>query len=240
MIKQEIIRKKSPLSHIRMFSLLANYCIGYMYVYPMIVFYGSSLLYPDSNMVLPELEFMIYVFMILFSVLVGWPLLKEEYYLYKEEKGSFFPKLCICLKNLLYIYVGNLILGGIVQWLSKTEASANQESIAEAANVTPLLIIFTTLIFAPIVEEIVFRGVIYRFLRSRFNFMKASIISSLLFGFIHVYLSLFTGDYNDLWYIFVYAIAGFLIAKTYEETHSLYGAIFLHFLNNAIGILFLF
>ena len=65
MIKQEIIRKKSPLSHIRMFSLLANYCIGYMYVYPMIVFYGSSLLYPDSNMVLPELEFMIYVFMIL-------------------------------------------------------------------------------------------------------------------------------------------------------------------------------
>lgn len=240
MIIHETIRKKSPLSHIRMFSLLTNYCLGYMYIYPLIAFYGSTLLNSNSHTILPEMEFMIYIFMILFSILVGWPLLKEEYYLYKEEKREIFPKICICFKNLLYIYAGNLILGGIVQWLSKAESSINQESIAEAAKVTPLLIVFTTLIFAPIVEEIVFRGAIYRFLRSRLNFIKSSIISSLLFGFIHVYLSFFTGDYNDLWYILIYGIAGFFIAKTYEETNSLYMAIFLHFLNNAISILFLF
>ncbi len=240
MAQREKRRDKTSLSNSREILLVMNYCLGYMYVYPNAAAYISLLVNPYTSRLLPGLDFMIYIFMIVFSIFVSWPLLKGEYVILKDEIQDTTQKVYICLKNLLYIYLGNFLLGSIIQWLARSQSSANQSSLAQAAQSSPLIIIFTSLIFAPIVEEIVFRGSIFRFMRIKYSFMSAAIISSLLFGFIHVYVSLFTGNYYDLWYIFLYAIPGFFIAKTYEETNTIYGAIFLHFINNAIGLLFLF
>lgn len=235
----EKVWDRTSISNVRMILLVVNYCIGYMYIYPIIASMISLLVNPDANSLLVGLEFIIYAFMIVFCIIVGWPILKEEYFLLKNEKWEIGHKICVCLKNLLFIYISNMILGPIIRWLSQADTSANQTSIEQSVLSLPFITIFAVVIFAPIVEEIVFRGVIYRFIRLKYNFIKAAIISSFAFGFIHVYSSLFTGDYRDLWYMFSYAMTGFIIAKTYEETNSLYGTIFLHFINNAISLLFI-
>jgi membrane protease YdiL (CAAX protease family) len=56
------------------------------------------------------------------------------------------------------------------------------------------------------------------------------------FGFIHVFSSLLSGNFSDLWNIFTYMAMGFFFVKIYEETGSVFPAILLHVLNNAIAL----
>jgi membrane protease YdiL (CAAX protease family) len=81
-------------------------------------------------------------------------------------------------------------------------------------------------IAAPFAEEFLFRGLLYRYLRSRRSVQAAVLISSLIFAIAH-----FTPILIPV--LFVFGIAEALVAERYE---SLYPAMALHALNN--GALF--
>lgn len=81
-------------------------------------------------------------------------------------------------------------------------------------------------IAAPSAEEFLFRGLLYRYLRSRRSVQAAVLISSLVFAIAH-----FTPILIPV--LFVFGIAEALVAERYE---SLYPAMALHALNN--GALF--
>ena len=90
----------------------------------------------------------------------------------------------------------------------------------------PLIIyeFITSLIIAPIYEELIFRGVIYDDTKKLFNAKIAALVSSILFGLMH-----FNGGYSQ---VIKTAIGGLLSAYCYEKTKSLYACILLHSLNN--------
>lgn len=88
-----------------------------------------------------------------------------------------------------------------------------------------------TLIFAPIMEEILFRGVIYKN-DEKLGCVFASITSSVLFGFWHMTLS----------QIILASVLGFFSCYLYRKTKSIFPSMILHFLNNfksVIGIIIL-
>jgi len=84
-------------------------------------------------------------------------------------------------------------------------------------------------VFAPIVEEILFRGALYRYLRSKRGVVVSVIVSSLAFGFIHPY---------DLTGLIQVSVMGACLALMREWRGSLIAPIVAHMLHNGHLTLF--
>ena len=80
---------------------------------------------------------------------------------------------------------------------------------------------------APIVEELVFRGLLYRYLRARWSVTRAVLLSSAVFALVHLAFPLMPA-------LFVLGVALALAAERYG---SLYPSIALHALHNGIAVL---
>ena len=83
---------------------------------------------------------------------------------------------------------------------------------------------------APIVEEIVFRGCVYRFLKSQTTLLPAQILSGCVFSFMHWNLMSFVP----------LVIVGVFLARVYEKSGNLMVAIWFHAFFNAFSLLMLF
>lgn len=81
------------------------------------------------------------------------------------------------------------------------------------------------LVFAPIFEEIVFRGILFGTLRRRFSFLQAALISAVVFALAH--------GYGVLGLVSV-GTSGVIWAWGYERTRSLVPGVLAHFLNNLL------
>lgn len=81
------------------------------------------------------------------------------------------------------------------------------------------------LIFAPVFEEIVFRGILFGTLRRRVPFLVAALASAALFALAH--------GYGPLGFVTVSA-SGVIWAWSYERTRSLIPGMLAHGLNNAL------
>ncbi|OZM55805.1 CPBP family intramembrane metalloprotease [Lottiidibacillus patelloidae] len=105
--------------------------------------------------------------------------------------------------------------------------SENTESLVEIAKALPLFVIVGGLI-APILEEILFRKIIFGSLYKKFNnFFVAAIISSLLFAVIHV----------DFTHLLIYTAMGFTFAYLYVKTNRILVPIIAHAAMNSIVFL---
>lgn len=85
-------------------------------------------------------------------------------------------------------------------------------------------------LIAPYAEELFFRGFFYRALRNRLGVAGATITVGLVFGAIH-----YSGP-DTLPLLPVLALFGVVLCAVYQRTGSLYPAIALHALNNAIAL----
>lgn len=88
---------------------------------------------------------------------------------------------------------------------------------------------------APIAEETMFRGGVFGLLR-RFGRAAAYAVSIALFALYHVW-SFALSDPTAWLYLLQYLPAGFLLARVYEKTDSLWSAIFLHMTANGVSML---
>lgn len=92
------------------------------------------------------------------------------------------------------------------------------------------LLVILAIVMAPIVEEIIFRGCVYRFLKSQTSLLAAQIISGGVFASMHANLLSFVP----------LVIVGVVLARVYEKTGSLMVAIWFHAFFNAFSLLMLF
>lgn len=220
------------ISDIRILLLLSNYFIGYMYAYPYLLKFIYKVFELDIK-IYNFLTFVVYLFMIVFSIIIGYPVLKESI--------LRFPKVKKYLESILLSFVALYFVSGvtssIVMIITGADQSVNQSLIIDAFRESPLVIGSSIIIYAPIVEEIVFRGALFRGLRNRFSFIYSALISSLGFGFIHVFDSLIIGNYIDLWYLLTYSALGFVFCYSYEKNKTIYAPMLLHFMNNLLGLI---
>ena len=103
--------------------------------------------------------------------------------------------------------------------------SENTEQIVGLIQTTPL-IIFVTSIIGPILEEIVFRKVIFGSLYKRLNFFFAGLISSLIFSIAH----------GEPEHLILYGAMGFTFAFLYVKTKRILVPIFTHVAMNTIVV----
>lgn len=104
--------------------------------------------------------------------------------------------------------------------------SENTEQIFSLMEMTPIFVVIPA-ILAPILEEIVFRKIIFGTLYKRMNFFLAAIISSLIFGIIHF----------DLTHLLIYTAMGFVFAFLYIKTKRIIVPIIVHMGMNTLPII---
>lgn len=104
--------------------------------------------------------------------------------------------------------------------------SENTMAIMEVARAAPIFILLPA-IFAPVLEEIIFRKIIFGSLYKRMNFFLAGLLSALIFGFIH-------GEPQN---ILLYASMGYVFAYLYVKTKRIIVPIIVHAAMNTITVI---
>jgi len=137
-------------------------------------------------------------------------------------------------QNLFLRYTLGIIIIFIVG-SSNFQSSMNQKLLTLVISQYPFFMFFSTVIIAPIVEEIIFRFAIFKPLSVK-NKPIAYILSSFLFGFLHISTSLiFMHNFNELYTLPLYIGSGLVLAYVYDKTDKLAAPILVHMLNNYMG-----
>ena len=125
----------------------------------------------------------------------------------------------------LGIYIVTRIGAMVMMWEGVSN-STNQATI-ENIHMNPFVLITVTVIMAPIVEELVFRGIL---MGRVFNpdSIVGLILSGLLFGLAHMPNSI------GVW--IVYAGMGFVLGIVYRKFQKLEYCIMAHMINNSIAV----
>jgi len=90
---------------------------------------------------------------------------------------------------------------------------------------SPVWLILVGTVFAPVVEEVFFRGFLFQGFRQRYGWIPGLILSSLFFAAAHMSLVVLIPTF----------IFGAILAYVYHRTNSVWPGILLHFLVNAFG-----
>lgn len=155
------------------------------------------------------------------------------WYYFREKKYQYRPnyKKAFSIKNVLSIagiaFLGQyaldllmilvyFVMPGI--FAQYVDLMKNLE--INAAN--PVLMIFCVGIFGPLVEEVLFRGMVFGKLRRVFSFWPAALISGAIFGLYH--MNLVQGIYAGVF--------GIILAYVFEKTETIWGCYLLHALFN--------
>jgi len=138
---------------------------------------------------------------------------------------------------MLYILLSYLAAGVLLTLLGDSLSNPNNQALLDAASQSPQAVLGLAVFIAPIVEEILFRGVVFGGLRTKHRAL-AFIVSIALFGIYHVWqYALITMDWTLLLYAVQYIPAGYVLAWAYEKTDSIWVPIFLHMFINGASLL---
>ncbi|MFD2046463.1 CPBP family intramembrane glutamic endopeptidase [Ornithinibacillus salinisoli] len=104
--------------------------------------------------------------------------------------------------------------------------SENAELIVGVTRAIPLFMIIPAVI-APILEEVIFRKIIFGTFYKRMNFFFAALLSAFIFGIIH----------GEPEHLLIYASVGFVFAFLYVKTERIIVPIIVHMTLNTISVL---
>ena len=120
----------------------------------------------------------------------------------------------------------------IIVTLFPNSMATNQESINSIFSKAPIYMIISAVLFAPIVEETVFRLSIRNIFKNDKFFI---LISGFVFGALHVVSSF--NNFIDLIYILPYSIPGFFFAYALVKSKNIFVPISLHLFHNGFSML---
>lgn len=127
----------------------------------------------------------------------------------------------IMLINNLFI---SLILGKTI--------SGNEEVVRSYIDSSPLLMAISTVIFAPINEELTFRKSLRDALKNKWVY---ALTSGIIFGGLHIISYINTP--LDLIYLLPYSSLGISFALLYYKTNNIFSSISMHTMHNLLSII---
>ncbi|NLY80459.1 MAG: CPBP family intramembrane metalloprotease [Lysinibacillus sp.] len=140
---------------------------------------------------------------------------------FKGEKAPLSVAVGWGLIGFFLIYFGQVIGTQIELSLGIDYKSENTESIINITKIAPIMVL-ASVVFGPILEELVFRRVIFGSIIQTQNFWVAAFVSAIVFGVIHL----------DFSHIILYTITGFIFAFLYYKTKRLITPIIAHMMLN--------
>ncbi len=132
-----------------------------------------------------------------------------------------------------YVYVAlfglilSLAFNNLFDMISISDISENFSDVSLAIDSAPLVWqVLATVVAAPLVEELLFRGLIYKRLRRHFRPLYCALISSLIFGITHG---------NLVQFLYAFAV-GMALAYVFERYKNLWAPVLLHAMANLTAV----
>ena len=136
---------------------------------------------------------------------------------------------------ILYILLSYAVNSFLSLFLSDL-TNPNSSAVINETRLNPNTMLAIGVLLAPIVEEILFRGVVFGTLRKKSRLL-AYVVSSVFFSIYHLW-SYLIYSFNPVLLLFLvqYVPAGIVLAWSYERGRNVWCPVFLHMLINYISI----
>lgn len=162
------------------------------------------------------------------------------FFVYKNEIKKDFKDFKTNYKEYISKYfkfylIGVLLMGFsniILQKFTNMEISGNEEIVRQYIKIAPLYMLFSSVIYAPYVEELIFRKSIRNIINKNWIFI---LLSGFIFGILHI------SDYtniNDIIMGIPYIIIGIDFAYIYYKTNNIFTTMTFHLCHNLLLFLF--
>lgn len=181
----------------------------------------------NSSQIIKSISLILYsVILMAILIIINLNSLKKDIKDIKKNHRSYFSK------YIKYWFFATLIMmfsNLIINFLNNGAIAGNEESVRSIFKAAPIYTLFSAVVFAPIVEELVFRRSLKNIISSPIFFI---ITSGLVFGGLHV-----VGNINswiDILYIIPYSVHGVTFAYILTKTDNVLISMGLHFLHNGI------
>lgn len=147
----------------------------------------------------------------------------------------------LAIATAVLLFVGTSLISWLLQQAGIPPSPSNLAVIRAAMVQSPALVVFFTVVAAPLYEELLFRRVLFgRFWQARRPFLGMW-LSGFVFALSHEVPGLGEGPLAATLCLFaVYAMMGVAFAWLYRRTGTLWAPIVAHALNNGLALLFLF
>ncbi|MCU0105418.1 CPBP family intramembrane metalloprotease [Acholeplasma vituli] len=214
---------------------------------PFIVKYGfenredALVRHPQSFVLITEaasalLNFVVYIFLAFTILPFGWKFLKDEIIYFNKPIKHLGVDAAMGYVYMILASLAAQVLVMVIGYLFDYAApvSLNQQAIERALfSSNGILIVLMTVVFAPVLEELIFRKAFFGFFR---NQTVALVISSVVFGFIHV--SQETEVLAIVTNLITYSASGFALGYVYiKNKNNVWSSIFVHAVANAVSVM---
>lgn len=223
----KVVKEKKKVEKLAPFKLTVK---DYIWSIILVVFYCTQFIVP--NFIENKLLSVIYIigFYIIVLILIFCTFRKRFKRDFSELKNNFSTYIGYIFKWWAIMLGLSLVTGIIRIVLGGDMTTANQTNLNDSPlwYVGPLAIIW-----APLVEEGIFRGVLRRFVKYDKLFI---ILSALIFGLLHT-VGTEVGIYNMLIQSLQYMAMGGVMAYVYTKSNNIFTNIGIHFIQNSIGVI---
>lgn len=192
------------------------YPIGLYFVLTNVVMFLLGIVWPMTNEN--------YIIQQMIATAASFPVIFSFYRREKTEKPETTANQCVMV---LACAIGGIALNNLVRYTNWKETSVSYRELTEAFYGSTLILeILGTCIVIPILEEVLYRGIVYRRLREWLGVTRAVLLSAVIFGVMH--FNMVQGVYA--------ALIGVLLALC-VEWGGLGTAIVAHMLTNLVSVL---
>ncbi|MBD7986215.1 CPBP family intramembrane metalloprotease [Sporosarcina sp. Sa2YVA2] len=151
---------------------------------------------------------------------------KQFWNFFKKGKKASVGKTILFGVLGFFMAMAGQMIGGIIEMaFGVTPGSENTAMLGEIAKASYILII-PIVIFAPLLEEIIFRRVLFGGLYTKTNFWIAALVSAALFSLVH----------GEPQHLLIYMAPGLVFAFIYYVTQRIWAPMIAHFLMNSFAM----
>ncbi|MFD1030079.1 CPBP family glutamic-type intramembrane protease [Metaplanococcus flavidus] len=151
---------------------------------------------------------------------------KKFFDIWKGKKLGLWWSIGWGVLGFLLLLIGQSIAALIEVAIGIEPGSENTSNLVSIAEVVPVAI-FAVVLFGPVMEELVFRRVIFGSLNQTTNFWIATAVSAIVFAIVHM----------EFIHILLYFTTGLILAFLYQKTKRLLTPIIAHILLNGYVML---
>ncbi|NRG44584.1 CPBP family intramembrane metalloprotease [Bacillus sp. CRN 9] len=193
---------------------------------PLILFIGDSLGkdFQETAMMAPSLWIILSFSVTLIITL--WLLRNEKDASLDRDKAPAGASIAWAIAGIPLAFIAQSVAAQIEMMLGIDMGSENTQQIISLIETSAIVILVVSII-GPILEEIIFRKIIFGSLHKRLNFFLSALISSLIFSLAH----------GEIEHLILYAAMGFTFAFLYVKTKRILVPIFAHVVMNTTVVI---
>ncbi|MDD4035938.1 MAG: CPBP family intramembrane metalloprotease [Bacilli bacterium] len=152
--------------------------------------------------------------------------LREAYYDFKDNYKDYIDDMFkYWILGLLTMVITNFA----IVYLTPSEMASNEEAVRNLITKAPIYMVFSTVLFAPLSEEIIFRRAFRDLFESKWLYV---LMSGMVFGALHAVTEF--SNFYEILFIIPYSALGIAFALLYVKNNNILTPIIMHTLHNAI------